>query len=522
MRNHESVCCRYTAVLRRGADWKLPVDWDHCPDHLFGRDNGPILQTVSPGIFHSAARPNGRMASGLTVVEVLFAMVIILVGLVGVAAMIPFAIRQAEDSYRITHGLAAGENALGVFQSQSVVQPRMDAPWQFVNDEWAGGDSQGWAVTSWNNFYQLNEYKLRLNALGLNGNLDTAPNRNKIALLQNQIIGTSFCIDPLFWGYQERGVKLGINDRGNYRRSRFPFYREGVPNSLDPFDTNRAFETPRMRRISIADPMGPDANGNSGWLRLPSSLQLAAVSGGDITAAKPDEDKSAAPLRGEYVDGAGALMQSPTNAASVSWMATLTPSDNTPIIRPTSLTYNPYNLTLPPPIEIFPESYDLAVVVFGKRDVRESLDPTTEIVPISERLGLMVPSDLEYLTSGTFDIDINSGSNVDPKIKVGDWLMLSRYIYSDTYNPTNYKADAIRERHKWYRVLSVAPDDAFPKSVRLSGQPWDFTEQELAAARTARLADPSLPAFPPMPRTTVTMLNNVLQVFQRTVYLQTY
>ncbi|MEI7460499.1 MAG: hypothetical protein WCK15_13895 [Pirellula sp.] len=473
----------------------------------------------------STAVVNSRIATGLTVIEVLFAMVIILVGLVGVAAMIPFAIRQAEDSYRITHGLAAGENALGVLKSQSVVQPRMDAPWQFVNDEWADGDSKGWAVTSWNNFYQLNEYSLRLKALGLSGDLDTTQNRNAIALLQNQIIGTSFCIDPLFWGYQERGVKLGINSRGNYRRSRFPFYREGVPNSLDPFDTNLAFETPRMRRVSIADPMGPDANGNSGWLRLPSSLQLSAVSGGDIAAAKPDEDKSAAPLRGEYVDGAGALMQSPTNAASVSWMATLTPSDNTPIIRPTSLTYNPNNLSLAPPIEIFPESYDLAVVVFGKRDVREQLDPTTLIVPESERLGLMlgVPNDLEYLTSGTFDITIDSGANVDPKIKVGDWLMLSRYIYltnpaSNPIKHTDAKLYATRERHKWYRVLSVAPDDTFPKSVRLSGQPWDYTEQELA---DARVIDPTLASLK-MPQTTVTLLKNVLQVFQRTVYLQTY
>ena len=31
-------------LFRRVADWKLPiVDWDHCPDRLSGRDNGPIL-----------------------------------------------------------------------------------------------------------------------------------------------------------------------------------------------------------------------------------------------------------------------------------------------------------------------------------------------------------------------------------------------------------------------------------------------------------------------------------------------
>lgn len=34
----------------------LFVDWDQCPDPLFGRDNGPILHPVSSGIFRSVAR----------------------------------------------------------------------------------------------------------------------------------------------------------------------------------------------------------------------------------------------------------------------------------------------------------------------------------------------------------------------------------------------------------------------------------------------------------------------------------
>ena len=463
---------------------------------------------------------SNRGASGLTVVEVLFAMLVILVGLVGVAAMVPFAIRQAADSYNMTHGLAAGENALGVMKSQSIVQPRLDAPWQFIDDEWSTSDSAGWIAGSWNDYYQGNEYKKRILALGLSAPYDTPANRNAIAFVQNQMLGTSFCIDPLFWGYQER-VRIGMGARGNYRRTRFPFYREGMPNSFDPFDTTTGFDTPRMRRVTLVDPLGPNAAGNSGWLRLPASLQLSAVSGGDIVPAQPEVDKASAPLRGEYVDGAGALLQSPSNAGSVSWMATLTPSESTAIIRPGDLDVSMMPAGYPP-IEIIPESYDLSVVVFGKRDVREKLDPSTLIVPESERLGLFSATDVEYLSSGTFDIDINSGSNVDPKIRMGDWLMLSRYVFSDVYNPSNYKSGAIRERHKWYRVLSVGSDDTFPKSVRLSGQPWDFTEQELSAARTARLLNNTLPILPTMPKTSVTLLKNVIQVYQRTVYLQTY
>ena len=49
---------------------------------------------------------------GLTLLEVIFAMVVILVGMVAVATLIPLAGRQAEDSYQITQGLAAGESAL--------------------------------------------------------------------------------------------------------------------------------------------------------------------------------------------------------------------------------------------------------------------------------------------------------------------------------------------------------------------------------------------------------------------------
>ena len=43
-------------LLRRAADWKLTkVDWDQCPDPLFGRDKWSH-PTVTPGIFHPAAR----------------------------------------------------------------------------------------------------------------------------------------------------------------------------------------------------------------------------------------------------------------------------------------------------------------------------------------------------------------------------------------------------------------------------------------------------------------------------------
>ena len=74
---------------------------------------------------------------GLTVVECLFAMVIMLVGLIGIAAMVPFAARQAADSYQIVHALSTGENALAVSNSNAVVTPTLNAPWQLLDDVYA-------------------------------------------------------------------------------------------------------------------------------------------------------------------------------------------------------------------------------------------------------------------------------------------------------------------------------------------------------------------------------------------------
>ena len=463
-------------------------------------------------IRHKRIASSNCVPTGLTVVEVLFAMVIILVGLIGVAAMIPFAGRQAEDSYKITQGGAAGESALGVFNSSSIVRPRMDSPWLFISDQ-----GTRIPVASLNEFY-LNEYDSRRSPPN-----PTPLNNQQKAILQNQVIGMGFCIDPLFWGYQSNFVGLG-----NFARTRFPFYNEAMPANYDPLGSPATFLTPRLRRVSLLDPSSSFAAPR--WLRLPSAIQLATVSGGDLIQAKPEADKSAAPLRGEYVDGTGALLQSPIASASVSWIATLTPIDETPVILPEML----------PPMfpgepasspALAPENYNLGVVVFSKRDVRDfNLDPTTGIpatgeVPVSERIGFLndvagAPNHLSASwNAGTFDILIEANSKVDPKIKIGDWLMLSRNTSVEVIvnPPAPSFASAVlatRQRHKWYRVIGVSGDNAFPREVRVSGEPWYWTKHERQI-----FIKYGFPTFPTMPVTSVTLLKNVLQVYERTINL---
>lgn len=444
---------------------------------------------------------------GLTVVEVLFAMVIILVGLIGIAAMIPFAGRQAEESVKTTQALAAGESALAQFNSSSVLRPRNDAPWFYISEQVTNGlPSSIPAVTSSLTQFYLNEYNSRLLPPY------TAPTTPLAqAVLQNQVIGMGFCIDPLFWGYQTSAAGSGY-----FAKTRFPYYADFQPTSYDPLAASGGptFFTPRLRRVSLYDPSSSMALPR--WLRLPASIQLATVGGGDLIQAKPDEDRSSAPLRGEYADSAGALIQSPTSGSSVSWLATLTPVDETPVIHRDLLTGSTTSMVFAP------ESFNLAVVVFSKRDVRDlNLDPVSGIpatreLPESERVGFfngLGGAPLPSWNAGSFDITIEADSKFDPKIKIGDWLMLSRTTAVQVVQQVPFAtALAFRQRHKWYRVIGVSGDATFPREVRVAGEPWYWTkrEQEILMSPGASL---------PWPTTAVTLLKNVIQVHERTVNL---
>ena len=71
------------------------VDWDHCPDRLSGRDNGPILPAVLSGIFHPAARVIRSCDLRHAVSIALYLVGVI--GIIGFALIIP-AISLGEDS----------------------------------------------------------------------------------------------------------------------------------------------------------------------------------------------------------------------------------------------------------------------------------------------------------------------------------------------------------------------------------------------------------------------------------------
>ena len=453
---------------------------------------------------------------GLTLLEVIFAMVVILVGLVAVGLLIPLAGRQAEDAYQITQGLAAGESALAVFNSESTVRPSLDAPWCLVDD-----------VA--NSEYSLSSFQAAYNQIAEMPWLFPVPGPpppnpisiNDAAKAQNEVIGFGFCIDPHFWGFQSR--ILGGRLVPPFARTQFPFLdRDTDPRTLQTGNS----VAPRLFRVSLTD---PSASFPGSWLRQPAAVRLATMDGGDLVQPVT-KNKALGPLRSVYVSGdpGAPLVSTPHAPQQTAWMMTVTPSDNTPILPLTRTVENYDGVSAKSyhPVGI-PSTFDVALVVFSKRDPREVLsiiptDPPTNL-PIGERAVRVTGFSLEAVNSGSFFVTLAGHPNLDAKIKIGDWLMMSRDTRQELLPRTLApppESDKIRRHvHRWYRIIGVSGDDVFPRTVRVYGKPWGWTQGEISDMVDRGLALPTIPPPPNLYETHAVLLKDVVHVYERQIDL---
>ncbi|MCU0711764.1 MAG: hypothetical protein MUC43_06865 [Pirellula sp.] len=520
--------------------------------------------------------------TGATVLEVLFAVGIILVGLVGIAAMVPFAARQASQSYQITHGLATASNTLASFKGDLMIKPSIDRPWVLVDDfyaktspnlphaGWVFSNAPSWVLApplgatnqsyfgSLERLYDGNAargvslYRYHMDAILSAGEFNGDP-RSQIALAQNRALGQGFCIDPYFFAEQLKIPSLALNDQkvyrgawGNFRRSRFPFYDELFPESMNPLEFPRAaeFRTPRLMRVSFRDnslPIAPPADPLSrmvwldkAWVRNDPAKLVASGDSRDINANK-SEDRTSTHRQFQMPDDPNniplytQIVKGTENPSFQSWIVTMTPAEETPIVNRLSIDAPTINFL--PAMEFFPEDYDVNIIVFGRRNVRDLSAPELEqanyaafaangVVPQSERLARVTNISMESGLSGSFEVElgayrdpaaeIDDLGNVSARINVGDWLMLSRYVYANPETPVQ----PVREKHRWYRVVGVTGGDIFPRRVRVAGSPWDWTIHELDHFKRVNIAPPAI-VDPTLTPTVATLLRDVVTVYER-------
>lgn len=515
--------------------------------------------------------PSQRPRRGLTVVEVLFALSIILVGLIGIAAMVPFAARQANESYATVQSVVAGDSAVAMAESQAIFKPTFEKPWQVIDDELPSiGDSNKTYFYSFTDLYNNNgrkrvqvitdpKYQFDLLTRNLQFPLPPFDSLGTVQQMQhrawiasNRTLGSSFYLDPTFWAAQDLGGKVFKSDWMPFRRSRFPYYAE----EFGP-------RSPRPLRISLRDSNHLLENG--GWMKRPAA-HLTITPGGDVVPIKGgastksnsiSQDTEDLPMRRQVLlttdpatplDPNSALpIQSVVSPNSPIWSALITPSESTPIIEksllpsvqlnPTTSDYRNAMRKYVLPISV--ETYDISIVVQRKRLLREIYANSGQ-TPVSvegERVfGVTWDISLdEPSQSGTFEITLLQPSEItlpmEARIKAGDWLLLSRNVVHFYRGNAGVAAfEILREKHKWYRVVSAPSADLFiwnptssrhELSLRVSGAAWTWTTDELVShARVGypqplgSVADSSKNFYQV---TSATVIPNVVHVFERTM-----
>ncbi len=309
-----------------------------------------------------------------------------------------------------------------------------------------------------------------------------------IARNQNRIAGMGFCIDPLFWGYQ---LPLNTQIPSPFFRTRFPYLFDHT----DPVSMVASLTdvpgAPRLIRGSLTSPFGVPPGS---WLHQPAAIGLSTMYGGDLVQASSAKNKAVGPLRSVYVVD-GSIVTTTKVAQQPSWIVTITPNENNPPItlEQAQDSVRKYGLTPAAnyPAEI-PRVYDIAIVVFGKRDANEinavtlipGPSPTVSNIPKGETVFNVTEISDDAINSGTFNITIQGSPGTEQDVKAGNWLMMSRFTFEDILpriqSESNGRPSRFYKRqiHRWYRIIGVSDGPLGMRVLRVAGKPWGWTEKE--------------------------------------------
>lgn len=429
---------------------------------------------------------------GVTIIEVLFAIGIAIVGLLGVIALIPVGTYHANRSLTSDSATRIGLAAQREFILRGYSSPDM---WRgdFVGND-SPTDVTGWfpflapsasskvtymgfplvpAPTAANSFsYSTGNTWVNANAAGQG--------------YWNVPRGVhAFCIDPRLIATHTANHTIPASDR----LVRFPYYLD------NDSTTNSGQNYPRMRRISVAaaptvfpnPAVVPNANDLTGPVTLAHANSIF-ISNDDLAIQVDDADKSVDPIP-QMIEqlGNGAGPSVPVKQqyeGQYSWIATLAPK----VGASNSAS----------------ELYILSIVVFKQRSLALPGDNETTL-PTERVVDFAVTSN-----GSTGSIEVRLAANADPTtgpvfapeylaLSQGDWVLLQGATPAIPY-------------FRWYQVIGAGGDakasgnGMWERYVTLQGPEW-------------------LPATYPIPGATtagqMVMVDGIVGVYQKTIRLET-
>ncbi|NLE37936.1 MAG: hypothetical protein GX621_07915 [Pirellulaceae bacterium] len=417
-------------------------------------------KSLSPPRVPRPASPAPR--AGVSLLEVLIAMFVITIGLLGVAALIPtghFAVVKSTEADRAA---ACGRAALSEVATREMLVP---TTWRWPTGNYAGPGAALYAA----------QY------------------------------GDAFAIDPLFIAQNVVAVAP------NYSRlAAFPYDSDYNPPGTPPPTWGPYF----LHRITYAD-----VSGTMTPAVLPPSIANRIFTFGDdlifeTERTEPDQRARASVLWntgrvGPYPDPTAATTDFPLlqqNAGHYTWLLTVSPAATE--IGGTSF-----------------RKYTVSAVVSHRRDtvylpIDPSNPPDAENMP-PERLATVVSFDGGGYGGGDVTLGIptgvaNAGNNFDAaqreaylKVKPGNWIMLLGVKYDARISPP--RADLGNQQARrvanWYRVVSV-DDEVVQESgnwirrVTLDGPDWEPS-------------DALIP--PPFNQSHAVLMDDVIGVYTKTI-----
>ena len=371
------------------------------------------------GIPHSALRIPHSRRRGVTLLEVLFAVMVTVIGLIGCIALIPVASAVAKRG-RVNDAMSvASTTCVHDFDSRGMRRPALQL-----------GQTVGWV--GWNESWDLRSSPPK------------PANSFQAVTSMSFPYGTSFCIDPRF---------IAVNDS-----------TPAIANAASVFPYGTGVGQPRMFRITLYRGFNDPTTGNPLTMtKLQADSQFEVND--DLTYDRPESDRTLMPTQTYATfpeDKPLPLDQrrrtTRQNDGKMSWMATVVPR----LDRYTTSFNETYVLSI---VMFYDRPADLAVgdVLHERRLTVSGISgvtggevlltwPAASALPIAE-------------TSANTE-----AAAAQLKVRSNDWIMLSGVVSGPVGAVPVFK---------WYRVLDTEAEVTFNSTlgryeryITLMGQDW--------------------------------------------------
>ncbi len=378
--------------------------------------------------------PDSFRRHGISLVEVIFSIGVILIGLLGVMSILPLAGRRAQDAVNLSVGAAMGDAVANEIMSKHWVQRDK------LRVRWRGTLTASVPMAS-------------PPLVGVNRPYPLVVPREP------------FCIDPMW-------VRDSVPDRtvGSYDTAFFPYFQPGHSpdrNPAAPLNASSALaDAPNLLPASLRRMVRVGVLRDTMATLLSDAEAFGLVERSDDLRIDLPKDRSLpAMIKGSQANSGGLSYGGRFANGEYSWIATVVPE---PTVGYATLSVVTLRNRL--------RSDDIPETV-GEEDPQRNAQ--------SERLTWIPPELAAYAYSGFIGgaggmVKIRGSLNTTSRVEVGGWVMMSGFLpINHSYQP--YATPIYRPIHRWYRVSSADAEPAidhaagtWTRTLQLDGPDWTF------------------------------------------------